>query len=353
MKKIILFLTLCVAFISIFTACQQEYESREIINYEVIEGKLWITYEDDPNTPVCVGKISENDVATEGLEFCLQDDGTYWVAVGSAKNISNIVVPQTYRGKNVTGIMANAFSNCKNLETIFLPDTIKVVDNYAFSSCSGLIRIELPEGVHTVGDSAFSYCSKLVSASVPASIVDISTTVFTGCRNLIEICNKSSFDIQIYDSESWTYTNIRHIITDIKDSFLFYENDFIYYRDGFEVILCGYVGDNSEIVLPNNEKYSIHSNAFYSLGTITKITIPSNVVSIGESAFQYCENLKEIKIDVGVTLIDRYAFWGCYNSTIMYSGTINQWEQIEKKYNAVNHNTDMPISVIYLSGAKK
>lgn len=46
---------------------------------------------------------------------------------------------------------------------------------------------------------------------------------------------------------------------------------------------------------------------------LIKLDIPSNIQTIDEHAFEYCESLKEINFGNNVRIIDNSAFLGCYN----------------------------------------
>ena len=82
-------------------------------------------------------------------------------------------------------------------------------------------------------------------------------------------------------------------------------------------------------------------NGIDTLTTIDKYTfggakfpvcvIPNNVVSIGYGAFNKSKNLHTITIPVSVKSMDAYAFYSCKSlSTIIYEGTVEQWQQIVK-----------------------
>ena len=55
----------------------------------------------------------------------------------------------------------------------------------------------------------------------------------------------------------------------------------------------------------------IEANAFQQCSSLTGITIPDRVISIGESAFSSCESLTSIVIPDGVGSISPYTFYGC------------------------------------------
>ena len=56
---------------------------------------------------------------------------------------------------------------------------------------------------------------------------------------------------------------------------------------------------------------AIWNDAFYFCNSLTSVTIPNSVTSIGEWAFGRCSNLTTINIPNGVTSIGQYAFEGC------------------------------------------
>lgn len=72
----------------------------------------------------------------------------------------------------------------------------------------------------------------------------------------------------------------------------------------------------------------IESRAFYGCSEITSITIPEGVATIGNQAF--CgDSLASITIPSSVDSIGENAFSGCTITAVSYSGTINQWCNID------------------------
>ena len=60
------------------------------------------------------------------------------VAVGNAKYLSNIVIPETYNGKAVTGIAKSGFTGCDKLVSIEIPDSVTSIGDSAFGGCLSL-----------------------------------------------------------------------------------------------------------------------------------------------------------------------------------------------------------------------
>ena len=84
---------------------------------------------------------SSNIENLQELDFYLQDDGTYAVAVGNAKCLSKIDIPSTYKGKIVTAIADSGFSKCTNLKNISIPKTVINIGDLAFFNCGELTSI--------------------------------------------------------------------------------------------------------------------------------------------------------------------------------------------------------------------
>jgi len=68
------------------------------------------------------------------------------------------------------------------------------------------------------------------------------------------------------------------------------------------------------ITLPKN-LVTIGEAALSSCANLSNITIPNSVTTIGKQAFQSCESFTKITIPAGVTKIDDYAFHYCTNLT--------------------------------------
>lgn len=71
--------------------------------------------------------------------------------------------------------------------------------------------------------------------------------------------------------------------------------------------------------------------AFYNCSSLTSITIPNSVTSIGDYAFYGCTGLTSVTIPNSVTSIGSNAFFNCTGLTkITFTGTKAQWNAISK-----------------------
>ena len=73
----------------------------------------------------------------------------------------------------VTSIGDEAFSGCRVLSIVVIPNTVISIGSEAFSRCSGLIEIAIPNSVTSIGDKAFSDCSELESVAITPSVTSI------------------------------------------------------------------------------------------------------------------------------------------------------------------------------------
>ena len=169
----------------------------------------------------------------------------------NGNEITSINIPSTYayNGKNykITSIGEQAFFNCRFLEVIKIPNTIKSIENYAFCGCESLHSIEIPNTVKNIGTHAFCGTS-LETITLPKNIEKIDIATFSGCKSLhsIEIPN--------------TVKNIGiHAFSGCKSL--------------------------NDIKIPNSVK-NIGLFAFGNSTSLVSIEIPDSVTEIGEDAFK-------------------------------------------------------------------
>lgn len=90
----------------------------------------------------------------------------------------NIIIPSTLGGYKVAAIGKNAFSKCRNIKKLEIPNTVKSIGNNAFSYCTALKSVTIPEGVTTIGAKAFRECTMLKKVTIPSTVTSIGTETF-------------------------------------------------------------------------------------------------------------------------------------------------------------------------------
>ncbi len=87
----------------------------------------------------------------------------------------------------VKSIGQSAFSNCKNITEVVIPDSVSAIYQDAFYNCSGLTSLNISDGVTEIGSYAFYKCSGLTDVNIPESVKYIRTGAFGECSNLKSI----------------------------------------------------------------------------------------------------------------------------------------------------------------------
>ncbi len=95
-------------------------------------------------------------------------------------------IPTSLKTITITGgdVFYGAFSNCRNLTNIELPNGVTKIEDKTFLSCANLNSISIPNGVVSIGDMAFLSCECLTSIEMPDSLIKIGTMAFMNCKSV-------------------------------------------------------------------------------------------------------------------------------------------------------------------------
>ncbi len=236
-------------------------------------------------------------------------------------------------GSGVTSIGDYTFSECGKLASIEIPDTVALIGDYTFSECGKLASIVIPDTVASIGEYAFYNCIELTKVTVGTGVKSIGDDAFSGCYKLIEVWNYSQLKFIVDSSSSGGIAQYaKHVYTEETPSKQVVKDDYLFYEEGDEVYLLGYVGESTELTLPTSspsgKRYAIWQYAFYYCSGLTSITIGSGVTSIEVYAFSGCGGLTgELKIPDTVTSVGWYAFDECYRleSVAIGGGSIGSY----------------------------
>lgn len=284
----------------------------------------------------------------DDLYYEINNDNT--VTITDCDSSSTIfIIPGTINGLTVTKIDHHAFSECKKITNIILPNTITYIGEYAFhgcsklsniiitgriteiaegtfSECTALTHINIPTTVTNIGDAAFYHCNGLTSISIPEDVTDIGDSSFLSCSNLKSI----SISDSVINIDDYAFANCKKLtsITIPKNTS---------HIGNCAFSNCG----NLEInVNSNNKNYSSADGVLFNKNKTellsyakdniqNQYTIPDSIISIGSGAFRNCGNLTSITIPSNIDNIGSNAFIGCKQlSNIYFDGSQSQWDNI-------------------------
>ncbi len=238
------------------------------------------------------------------LHFDLCSDGTYGVSC-SESNITEVQIPESYKGKPVTSILS--FNRCTQLESITIPEGITSIGTSAFSDCGELSSVTLPSTLRSIGGGAFENCCNLKNIVIPKGVTNIELGAFEGCIGLETI----TIPCEAYDSNLFGYIfssvgsadNNKNVPDSLKEVIIIGGTKIEDHAfDGCENL--------TNITIPNSVT-SIGAGAFYNCTSLTSITIPDSVISIGNYALSGCTGLTSVTIPNSVTNIGSSVFSGC------------------------------------------
>ena len=230
---------------------------------------------------------------------------------------------------SITSIGDGAFYNCSGLTSVTIPNSVTIIDSYAFAGCSGLTSVTIPDGVTSISKHAFSYCSGLTSVTIPNSVTSIGDQAFEGCSGLTSVTIGNSVTSigyrAFFNCSGLASVSIPGGVSSIGSSAF----------QGCSGLESVKVSVTDFAAFCNNSVIRfISSNISKPVTLIDKdgneikeYVIPNGVTSIGNYAFQNCNNLSSITIPNSVTNIGWDAFWGCtgLETVTIHSSSIGSW----------------------------
>ena len=161
-----------------------------------------------------------------------------------------------------------------------------------FYGCSSLESIDIPDNIITIEEDAFNGCSSLSVINMSNSVVKIGTHAFSGCKTFV-YPEKLSFSYP-------TYFYTPSLLTSVYWNTISYSSldnglSGTSWRKGIIFATMGaYENYSIEKVIIGDKVQHIPDVMCYGLKSLTEITIPSSVTSIGYNPFYNCSNLKHI-----------------------------------------------------------
>ena len=136
----------------------------------------------------------------QGLKIVKMNTGLYAINDHAFEEcaIQELVIPDS-----VIYIGASAFANT-DIISLKLSANLRYIDAHAFSGCRHLKKVDIPEHVISISNRAFSQCTNLNSIDLNYGLQQIGTCCFMNCRSLksidipdtIEYIGENAFSVE-------------------------------------------------------------------------------------------------------------------------------------------------------------
>lgn len=201
-----------------------------------------------------------------------------------------------------------AFTYSKIEYITISPHLTEICDN-AFSLCRNLRGIKIPDNseLHKIGKSAFCWTS-IESFTISHHITEICEKTFYFCKNLREVKFPKNSNLKIIGRDAFSWSSIESIkiplhVTQICD--------------------CAFLGCNKlqNVEIPYYSELSFIGKLAFSETLISNMVIPPGVNHIGENAFSECKDLQIIEINENYELEcnGKNIFENCKKAILMIS----------------------------------
>ena len=176
---------------------------------------------------------------------------------------------------------------------VVIPEGVKEIDNQAFTGCKGLASVTIPESVRKIRFYAFGE-SSLQSVTIPKSVQSIEASAFCECADLTSVTfqdreDASGIELDIfYNCPNITNVAIPRCVARIAH--VLFENT---------------------LWLKNLGEFAVVDHFLIKYqGIKANVVIPEGITEIGHGTFKGCKNLQSVTIPKSVEEIDKSVFEG-------------------------------------------
>ena len=285
-------------------------ESRIGLTFVSPSGKIH-AIPSDPAKPV-----KEIVEPSEGLTYASNGDGTCSVTGIGTFTGKRLVIPYTSPdGDTVTSVADYAFTMVETIESLVLPYTVKSIGLNSFAGCS-LSEIDFGNGIEYIGKCAFNSANYLTSVYIPDSVKTIDQGAFCWCARLKNV----SVGNGLITLEQQAFANSPGVLYTEYENGLYLGN-----RSNPYSVLIDVADDTCTSIAIHPDTKTLGFGAISACINLTSVTLPAGLTSIGKYAFNCCFSLTEITIPANVTIIGYEAFNTCPSLTAVTFASDGEW----------------------------
>lgn len=289
-KKTMALVAVCA--LAMVSALSQAANPASDFNYDLADDNVSVIitkYKGNAKNVVIPSEIEGLPVSTLGADVFYEN-----------KTIESVVMPDTikligtykdYKGPSDAVYFyyySNCFRRCSNLKSVIISKNITSIPTYCFDDCTSLENIVLPDGLKYIGGAAFEGCAALKTVKFPDSLEEFGTVYYR--------YPDYASDAIYYGSYAFSRTGLTHI--ELPDALTKIPTAIF---TNCESLVSVKIGKNTKV---------IGSYAFAECESLSSINF-GNVEEIGEYAFRECTSLEKIELPETIKSIDGKAFSGC------------------------------------------
>lgn len=234
------------------------------------------------NIPSTVTTLGRWILEGAGLtSFVIPDGATLSESTFYGSSIVEIRIPTT-----MTEIPAYCFTECKNLERIFLHDDISNIGKEAFFNCYALKSFTAPRSLTVLSDALFYNCESLSRVTLHDGITEFGTECFTFCTSLRELITNK-------DDENDSYLAWPKALQTMGET--------VFANSGLE-----------HVSIARTKLTEIPAHAFESCGNLSAVSLPLQVEKIGNQAFNSTA-IPDLELPATTKELGSSVFSGCKN----------------------------------------
>lgn len=280
-------------------------------------------------------------------------------ATFSESALQRIVLPL-----NITKLTEGAFQDCLQLTEVLLPDGLQKIGALAFrstglsciklpgslisigygtfSDCLSLLTVDLPESLSMIGEFAFRGCAKLEKATLGGDVKEIPEGMFSGCISLPEVTLSQSttrigerafeactaleriiLSENIEQIGNYAFSGCKNLEYIVLGSRLKRIGNYAFANTGLAHVTFpgsltavgkfafSFSAVQDIVFVDGPDSLSIGESAFSECKNLKKATLGSKMNEVPVRMFERCLGLSEVVLSPGITRIEAHAFEVC------------------------------------------
>ncbi len=205
-----------------------------------------------------------------------------------------------------------------DLKTVVLPHQLRTVGFAAFAGCGQLVSVDFPATVDSIGSYAYSGCNSLTAVSLPSTVRAMGQGTFSRCSSL----SQASIDCQTIGADAFKGCTRLASVTIGKNVTLIGAGAFA----GCTTLVVPEIASPSSVTGIGEEAFvssgveQFNFKACEQLKTVgqwafastplASVDLPDGIEAVGDGAFFYDTQLKQLRFPSSVVSIGNYVLAG-------------------------------------------